>query len=182
VDRFEICPRSRRLRRSQRQQRSEDGFEISTDYRLFSLNSQALLSWQELGAAAATLYIEDDADNMAALLAADLPIQRRVLVYGSVPLITSKIKIRDVKSDAPVVSDRGEGYTVAVRDGLSVVTSTRPFALTGFKRRLQEMGCGSFVVDLSQLPQQEWPRVLDAFARGSVIEGTTEFNFTMGLV
>jgi putative protease len=156
--------------------------EIVTDYRLFSLNSQALLAWQELGAAAATLYIEDDADNMAELLAVDLPIKRWVLIYGSVPVITSKIKIRDVKSDAPVVSDRGEGYTVAVRDGLSVITSTRPFALTGFKRRLQEMGCGSFVVDLSALPQKEWPRVLDAFAKGAAIPETTEFNFTMGLV
>ena len=162
--------------------RGEGKLEISTDYRLFSLNSQALLSWQELGAAAATLYIEDDAENMAALLSSDLAVQRRVLVYGSVPLITSKIRIRDVKSDAPVVSDRGEGYTVAVRDGLSVVTSTRPFALTGFKRRLQEMGCGSFVADLSQLPQQEWLRVLDAFARGTSLPDTSEFNFTLGLV
>ncbi len=156
--------------------------EIATDYRLFSLNSQALLAWQELGAAAATLYIEDDADNMAELLALDLPIQRRVLVYGSVPVITSKIKIRDVKSDAPVVSDRGDGYTVAIKDGLSVITATRPFALTGFKKRIQEMGCGSFVVDLSALPQKEWPRVLDAFARGTALPETSEFNFTMGLV
>jgi putative protease len=156
--------------------------EIATDYRLFSLNSQALLAWQELGAADATLYIEDDADNMAALLAADLPIRRRVLVYGSVPVITSKIRIKDVKGDAPLVSDRGDGYTVTVKDGLSVVTATRPFALTGFRKRLQEMGCGSFVVDLSQLSREEWPRVLDAFARGVGMDGTTEFNFTMGLV
>jgi putative protease len=155
---------------------------VDTDYRLFSLNSQALLSWQELGATACTLYIEDDADNMAALLAADLPVRRRVLAYGSIPVITSKIRIRDVKSDAPVVSDRGEGYTVAVRDGLSVVTAARPFALTGFRKRLQEMGCESFVVDLSQLPQKEWSRVLDAFARGASLPDTSEFNFTMGLV
>jgi putative protease len=156
--------------------------EITTDYRLFSLNSQALLAWQELGAAAATLYIEDDVHNMAALLAADLSIKRRVLVYGSVPVITSKIRIRDVKGDAPLVSDRGDGYTVAVKDGLSVVTATRPFSLTGFRKKLLEMGCGAFVLDLSQLPQKEWPGVLDAFARGVGIEGTTEFNFTMGLV
>jgi U32 family peptidase len=160
----------------------EGKLEISTDYRLFSLNSQALLAWQEQGAVAATLYIEDDADNMAELLAADLPIKRRVLVYGSVPVITSKIKIRDVKSDAPLVSDRGDEYGVTVRDGLSVITAARPFALTGFKRRLQDLGCGTFVVDLSQLSPQEWPRVLDAFAKGNVLEGTSEFNFTMGLV
>jgi putative protease len=44
------------------------------------------------------------------------------------------------------------------------------------------MGCGSFVVDLSALPQKEWPRVLDAFARGTSLPDTSEFNFTMGLV
>jgi putative protease len=156
--------------------------EIATDYRLFSMNSQALLAWQDLGATAATLYIEDDAENMAELLALDLPILRRVLIYGIVPVITSKIKIRDVKSDAPVVSDRGDGYTVAVKDGLSVISSTKPFSLTGYRRRLQEMGCVSFVADLSQLSREEWPRVLDAFAKGAAIPETTEFNFTMGLV
>ncbi|MCM2357684.1 MAG: U32 family peptidase [Geobacteraceae bacterium] len=156
--------------------------EVSTDYRLFSLNSQALLAWQELGARACTLYIEDDADNMAQLLAAELPIPRRVLVYGGVPVITTKIRIKDVKGDAPLVSDRGDGYLATVRDGLTVITPTRPFSLTGFRRRLQEMGCGSFVVDLGQLPAADWPRVLDAFARGNALEGTSEFNFQMGLV
>src|SRR6266540_2007178 len=156
--------------------------EICTDYRLFSLNSQALRLWQELGASAATLYIEDDADNMAALLAADLAIPRRVLVYGTVPVITTKIRIKDVKGDAPLVSDRGDAYMTTVKDGLTILTPTRPFSLTGFKRRLQDMGCGSFVVDLSQLPHQEWSRVFDAFTRGNPLPETSEFNFTMGLV
>ena len=156
--------------------------EIVTDYRLFSLNSQALLAWEDLGATAATLYIEDDAQNMAALLAADVAIGRRVLIYGPVPVITSKIRIRDVKGDAPLVSDRGDGYTLAVKDGLSVITATRPFSLTGYRRQLQEMGCVSFVADLSQLTREEWPRVLDAYAKGAAIPETTEFNFTMGLV
>ncbi len=160
----------------------EGNFEISTDYRLFSLNSQALLAWQELGAASCTLYIEDDAENLGALLAADLSMARRVLVYAGVPVITSKIAIRGVKSDAPLLSDRGEGYEVSVRDGLTVVTPTRRFSLTGFRGKLQEMGCASFVVDLSQVPQQERLRVLDAFRRSAELPGTTEFNFTMGLV
>ena len=155
--------------------------EISTDYRLFSLNTQAILAWQELGAKACTLYIEDDADNMAELLAAPLAIPRRVLMYGGVPVITTKIRIKDVKGDAPLMSDRGDGYTTAFRDGLTVVTPTTPFSLTGFKRRLQDMGCDSFIVDLCQLPGNDWPRVLDAFARGTALPETSEFNFHHGL-
>jgi putative protease len=156
--------------------------EISTDYRLFSLNSQALLAWQELGATGCTLYIEDDADNMAQLLAADVPVPRRVLIYGSVPVLTTKIRIRDVKGDAPLVSDRGDGYRTTVRDGLTVVTPTKAFSLTGQRRRLQDMGCSSFIIDLSQLPAGDWPRVLDAFNRGAPLPDTTEFNFQTGLV
>lgn len=156
--------------------------EIATDYRLFSLNTQAILAWQELGAQGCTLYIEDDADNMAKLLAAPLTVPRRVLVYGGVPVITTKIRIRDVKGDAPITSDRGDGYLATIKDGLTVVTPVRHFSLTAYKQRLLEMGCTSFVIDLSQLPQHEWPRVLEAFARGDAIPNTTEFNFTMGLV
>jgi putative protease len=156
--------------------------EVITDYRLFSLNSQALLAWQELGAAAATLYIEDDADNMAELLKADVPIARRVMAYCGVPAITSKIAIKGVKSDAPVVSDRGDAYTVGVKDGLTVVMPQRHFSLTAHRGRLQEMGCGSFVIDLSSAPREEWPQILDAFNRGRELPNTSEFNFMMGLV
>jgi U32 family peptidase len=156
--------------------------EISTDYRLFSLNSQALLAWQELGATGCTLYIEDDADNMAQLLTADVSVPRRVLVYGSVPVLTTKIRIRDVKGDAPLVSDRGDSYRTMVKEGLTVVTPSKAFSLTGQRRRLQEMGCSSFIVDLSQLPAGEWPKVLDAFNRGTPLPDTTEFNFQTGLV
>ncbi|HEX2769397.1 MAG TPA: U32 family peptidase [Geobacteraceae bacterium] len=156
--------------------------EVITDYRLFSLNSQALLAWQELGAGEATLYIEDDADNLADLLRADLPIGRRVMVYCGVPAITSKIAVKGVKSDAPVLSDRGDGYTVTVKDGLTVVTPDRRFSLTAFRGRLQEMGCGSFVIDLTSVPQEKWPQILDAFSRGRELPGTMEFNFVMGLV
>ena len=156
--------------------------EIITDYRLFSLNSQALLAWRELGAGAATLYIEDDAGNMAELLRRDLPIAMRVLVYCGVPAITSKIAIKGVRSDAPVVSDRGDAYTVTVKDGLTVVTPERRFSLIASRGQLQEMGCRSFEIDLAGAPREEWPQVLDAFSRGRELPGTSEFNFKMGLV
>ncbi|RNC68169.1 MAG: U32 family peptidase [Desulfuromonadales bacterium] len=156
--------------------------EISTDFRLFSVNSQALLSWRELGATAATLYIEDDAGNMAALLAADVPVRRSVLVYGAVPAMTTRIDIKGAKGDAPVVSDRGDEYEVAVRGDLTTITPTTRFSLTHFRSRLLEMGCGSFVIDLSQAPREQWRPILDAFARGDRIPGTSEFNFTTGLV
>jgi len=156
--------------------------ELSTDYRLFSLNTQAIMAWHELGVTASTLYIEDDADNMAALLGAPVPVRRRVLVYGGVPAMTTRVAIKGVKGDAPLVSDRGEEYEVAVRGDLTTITPAVRFSITHFRTRLQEAGCGSFVVDLSQAPREQWRPILDAFARGEGIPGTSEFNFVMGLV
>lgn len=156
--------------------------ELSTSYRLFSLNSEALRAWGELGAAASTLYLEDDADNIAELLAADVSPRRRVLAYSPVPAITSKIKIKGVKNDAPVLSDRGDAYTVSEKGTLTIITPARPFSLLEHKERLRRIGCSSFVVDLSETAQNDQGKVLAAFARGIGIEGTSEFNFIMGLV
>ncbi len=156
--------------------------ELATDYRLFSLNTQAVMAWHELGVTTATLYIEDDLENMAALLAAPVPVRRRVLVYGGVPAMTTRVAIKGVKGDAPLVSDRGDEYEVAVRGDLTTITPAIRFSITHFRARLQEAGCGSFVVDLSQAHRERWRPILDAFARGEGIPGTSEFNFVMGLV
>lgn len=158
------------------------GLQVATDYRLFSLNSEALRSWRDLGAEAATFYIEDDAENMADLLRADVAMARRVVVYCGVPAITTKIAIRSVKNDAPVVSDRGEQYEVTTKDGLTVVTPVTRFSLTGHRARLQAMGCGSFIIDLGQQQKDEWPKIISTFNRGAALPGTSEFNFQMGLV
>ena len=155
---------------------------IATDYRLFSLNSQALLAWEEFGATAATLYLEDDARNLAELLAADVPIARRVLIFAPVPVITSKISVKSVRDSSPVQSDRGEGYEVTQKDGMTVITPTTRFSLVHYRNRLLEMGCRTFVVDLSGLNREEKERVLDAVKRGEQLAGTSEFNFSMGLL
>ena len=156
--------------------------DICSDYRLYSLNSQALLHWQEQGATAATLYMEDDFLNMESLLRANLDIVRRVLLFAPVPVITSKIHIKGVRSDSPLVSDRGDEYTVSSRDGLTTVTADRRFAISGYRKRLRDSGCGSFVADLSGETGENRKRVLDACLRGASIEETSEFNFTAELV
>lgn len=156
--------------------------EIATDYRLFSLNSQALLEWHDLGVSSSTLYIEDDAENMASLLATDIPLLCRILLFSDVPAITSKISIKGVKNDAPLLSDRGDGYRVTSRDGLTQITPTRKFSITQYRDRLQSMGCSSFIVDLSGLEKNEQERVLSAYAGSREIPDSSPFNFIQGLV
>jgi len=156
--------------------------ELSTDYRLFSLNSQALLSWQELGAVRSTLYIEDDRDNLARLLASDLKIKRSMLLYMQVPVITSKIAIKEIKGEAPLTSDRGDAYPVKVKDRLTVVGAQTPFALTQYRNELHQLGCGSFQLDLSHLQPEQRERALEAFRKSLGVQGASEFNYSAGLV
>jgi len=156
--------------------------ELSTDYRLFSLNSQALLIWQELGAVRATLYIEDERANISQLLARDLKITRGVLLYAQIPVITSKIAIKEIKGEAPLSSDRGDLYSVKVKDHLTVVNAQTPFALTQYRNELRQMGCGSFLLDLSHLQPEERERALEAYRKALGVQGASEFNFSAGLV
>lgn len=156
--------------------------ELSTDYRLFSLNSQALLTWQELGAVRATLYIEDDRDNIRLLLASDLKIVRGILLYAPVPVITSKIAIKEIRGEAPLSSDRGDLYNVKVKDHLTVVNAQTPLALTQYRNELRQMGCGCYLLDLSQLLPQERERALEAYRRGVGVQGASEFNYSAGLL
>jgi putative protease len=104
-------------------------------------------------------------------------------VYGAVPLITSRIPIRSVRSDQPVVSDRDDRYRVDVRSGLTVVTSETDFSLLGHLSQLQSMGCGRFLLDLSHLgpfsPQGK--KVMEALKKGQEVPGTSPFNFLSGM-
>jgi len=159
-----------------------DGVRISTWHRCFSLNSQALKLWEDLGAECANLYIEDDAANLSELLSAGVNIERRVIVYAPLPLMTTKIRIRDVHSNIPLHSDRGDVYSVATRDGLQSISAETPFSLTAHRNELRRMRCRSFLIDLRLADRENWGEIIAAFKAGREIAGTTEFNYLTGLV
>ncbi len=156
---------------------------LEAGYRLFCLNSEAMQAWQELGTVSNELYIEDDADNMKQLL------QRRgshalyAMVYGSVPLITSRIRIPGLKGGQPLLSDRGDGYQVVSKGGLTVLRSDNDFSLCGVLPQLYEMGCSGFLVDISHLgafsPQGK--KVLESFRQRRDLPHTSPFNFVAGM-
>jgi putative protease len=162
--------------------RGLEGLHISTWHRCFSLNSQALAAWRELGAEAATLYLEDDSANLAELLASGIDIDRRVLVYSPLPVMTTKIRIKDVHANTPLRSDRGETYRVSSHDGLQTISSALQFSLTTRHGELLQKGCSSFVIDLSEEPRERWGEIMAAFKAGRELPGTTEFNYAAELV
>jgi putative protease len=159
-----------------------DALHISTWHRCFTLNSQALLAWEELGAESVTLYIEDDAANLGDLLAVPVALERRVIVYAPLPVMTTKIRIKDVHSNIPLQSDRGEEYHVTSRDGLQTITAALPFSLTTRHSELRQKGCSAFLIDLRQARRESWGDIISAFKVGRGIAGTTEFNYPTELI
>lgn len=154
---------------------------ISSGYRMFSLNSQALISWHELGIERSTLYIEDDRENLAELLSASLPIKRTVAIYAPVQVMTTRIRMKEVKTGASIESDRGEGYHLRGRDGLSIISAATPFSLGGHVGELRRCGCRSFLLDLSETAPEKRDFIVDAFRADRAIPGTSCFNYERGL-
>ncbi len=160
-----------------------EGLTLLAGYRLFSLNSQALLTWRELGVAEATLYLEDDRENLRQLLGRETGIQAAITLFAPVPLITSRIAIRGARSDTPFLSDRGEAYRVDARSGLTVLTAETDFSLLGRQEELQAMGCSRFLLDLSATGpfSPRGKQVLEALRRGTPMAGTAPFNYERGM-
>ena len=160
-----------------------EGMTLITGWRLFSLNSQALLGWKELGAVESTLYIEDDRENLREVLSRQTGIIPAVTAYAAVPLIASRIPIRGVRSDTPVLSDRAEPYRVEGRTGLTVLTSETDFSLLGHVEEILAMGCNRFILEIGHLGpfSPRGKQILDAWRQGKDVSGTSKFNFEMGM-
>jgi putative protease len=105
-----------------------------------------------------------------------------MLLYAPIPVITSKIAIKEIKGEAPLTSDRGDIYAVKVKDHLTVVNAQTPLALTQYRNELRQMGCGFFLLDLSHLLPEERERALEAYRKGLGVQGASEFNFSAGLL
>ena len=160
------------------------GLLLECGYRLFTTNSQAALCWRELGLSAATLYVEDDRENFSALLNRETGLPLTITAYANLPMMTSRISLKGVKSDQPIVSDRNEAYRVDHRSGLTVVRPKQDFSLIGHLTELHKMGCRRFVVDLSHLgaSSAEARRVLDACEQDVHLPGTSTFNYLQEMI
>lgn len=157
--------------------------KLYSSFRLFSLNHQALLAWRELGISDAELYIEDDRENLSNLLRHGVDIDVTLPVYGSVPLLRSRIEIRQLKNRQPVLNDRGDAYRVQQHRGLTSLDSLTDFSFLAAQAELRTFGCRNFVIDLSHLGafSARGREVLDAWRRGIDPPECSQFNYFKGM-
>lgn len=154
--------------------------QLSTGYRLFSLNSQALLAWRELGCHEATLYIEDDRENLSEILRRDAGIDTALTVYGQVPLMTTRVPMPKVRPDSPVVSDRDEPYQVRQQGEISTLTAEADFSLIGQLQAVSSIGCQNFIIEAAHLGpfSDKGRQLLEAYTADRPLSGTMPFNFS----
>jgi len=160
-----------------------EGGVLFSSFRLFSLNHQAILAWRDLGISEAELYIEDDRENMADLLRRKPGIDLSLTIYASVPLLRSRIEIRQLKGNAPVVSDRGDAYKVQQRQGVTSLDSLTDFSFISEQTELETFGCQTFIVDISHLgaSSARGKEVLEAVRRRSDPPNCSKFNYRQGM-
>ncbi|PLX93635.1 MAG: peptidase U32 [Desulfuromonas sp.] len=163
--------------------RDLDELHLCGSYRLFCVNSQAVLSWKELGLRNVALYIEDDRENMAAVTSHPTGVATTLVLYTSVPLITSRIPIPALKRGGDVQSDRNDDYRVLQRGGLSILSSATDFSLFDHLDAVRQLGCDEWIIDIAHLGPYtpEGKRVLQALRRREGLPGTSPFNFVMGM-
>jgi putative protease len=94
----------------------------------------------------------------------------------------TKIRFKDVHSNIPLHSDRGEAYSVSTRDGLQTITAATPFSLATRHNELRQRGCCDFLIDLRQAPRETWNDIISTFKAGRQMPGTTEFNYSAELI
>jgi len=157
--------------------------ELEAGSRLFSLNSQALLAWRELGCCEGVACLEDDRDNLADLLSRQTGIPLSVTVYANPVLMVSRIPLKGLKPDRPLLSDRGDAYRVVQRGGMTTVRPEQDFSLCGHLGELRSRGCSRFLVELAHVgPFSPTGRqVLAAVARDQALPGTSPFNYLLGM-
>lgn len=150
---------------------------------LYVLNSSAALALKELGACEFSLSMEDDKKNMENVLRSGVDLSAAATVYSPIALLTSRIPMRSLGPRPVLESDREEMLRLDFSTGLTVVYAGRHFSLLGRLPELQSMGCGSFVVDLSQsgVFSGQGKDVMAAVNNNQPVAETSSFNFDRGL-
>jgi putative protease len=153
------------------------GARVVAGWRTGGTNSLSLRSLRAQGAAAATLSPEDDGVNVEALLRAALPVERWMTVYGRLPMMASRIRVRRAEKPTTLSAEGGERFEVSTEDGLTVLRSASPFSLTGRLARLRAEGCDAFVVELAGLAKDARDAVLEAAFSDGPMPGASAVNF-----
>lgn len=150
---------------------------------LYTLNSQMMEATAGYRIQQWFLSLEDDRDNIQALLAGREKHNLLCPVYSPVDLFTSRIQPSIPEQNFILHNDKGGVVSLLQNNGLTVTRAERDFSLIGRLQTLRRLGCSNFVLDLRGrgLFSEEGQDILQAYFEDRTIAGTTTFNFERGL-
>ncbi len=157
--------------------------QLEGSFRLFILNSQAALAWKQLGLVEGMSYIEDDRENLAELYNRPTGLPCGMTVYGSVPLLSSRIPLKNLQGEGGISSDRGDRFRVQQRGGLSTLSSETDFSLLDRQEDLLRIGASRWTIDLSHIGpfSPRGKQVFGALQKGTTLPNTSIFNYEFGM-
>ncbi len=173
--------------------------DLSGDFTLYALNSEAHAAISELGVKSATLSVEDDLDNIAAQVETLSPAavtETAVILYKDTPLfIAEACSLTALHNGCPsaavcgyrtleIENKEGERFFVAHESCKSVVYGKRAFGVTHLKEHLKNLGFRNFRLDFLTRPytKTELSAVISAALSGQKIDQTHSANFTRTLL
>jgi putative protease len=153
--------------------------DITADWPLYTMNSQAALQWRAQGVGQFVLSPEDDADNWFALIE-QLGDAAVVPVYQHTPLMISATK--PAASGDELIDRSRREFHVEQSGQEFVVTNETPFSLTGHLDELKAHGARRFRIDLSYGidSPSEAAEFVQQIISGVAVSGHTG-NFSRGL-
>ena len=153
--------------------------DITADWPLYTLNTQAALQWRGQGLQQFVLSPEDDAENLFALIG-QLGGAAIVPVYQHTPLMISATR---PAADGPELTDRSRrAFRVEQTGRQFVLLDETPFSLTGHLDDLRARGARCFRIDLSygMTSPAEAADIVRRMVSGATVSGHTG-NFDRGL-
>ena len=165
---------------------------------MYSFNSQASESIEELGVKTVCLSVEDDLLNMKKQILSwrAASAKPRVILYKDTPLfIAEACSLTALHGGCPtadvcgyrtliVENDEGEKYHVAHENCKSIVFADEPYSISQAKSQLSEIGVKSFRVDFLTRPydSKKINEVLNSCLDSKIIAKTHNANFDRELL
>ena len=168
-------------------------FELSSDFTLYSFNSQASKAIEDLGVTSISLSVEDDFLNIKEQLLnwqSEKAVPRAIL-YKDTPLfIAEACSLTALHGGCPtaevcgyrtllVENDEGEKYHVAHENCKSIVFADEGFSIAEAKDDLKKLGVSEFRIDFLTRPytDETIKSVIDKCVSSKKVEKTHSANF-----
>lgn len=175
-----------------------DDLDISSDFTLYVLNSEAAVAAEELGVKTAALSIEDDRSSLEAKLEhwPKGSLKPQVILYKDTPLfIAEACSLTALHGGCPtaavcgyrtleIENDEGERFFVAHESCKSIVFGAKAFSLSQHRRELAAFGVEDFRVDFltREYSKEQLIAVLKQIASVETIRETHSANYERSLL